>query len=439
MEIDSITLGSLMRKRRKEMGLTLSDLADESVSVPTISNIERGITHNLSSDKVAYIREKLGLTDDVLMQMQQKTEVEEQQFKRKLSIIRNLLEVKQFDEARRRISDLEKEERLAEFPQLAVDVQLQKGSVLWRQGHYDRAKNALQQVFRLHKETGVDTNANLEAEAYFNLSLTVFYGDQDYEKAIEYADLGLEAIRKEDSQLKGRLLYQKANCYYHFERDTEAYRYAMESRALCEQTHDIKIFLLTYNMEGLVLSNQRLYKQAIKVFEQALDRATLYYNEPRLVSVLYLNMGDSYYRKKEYDKALEYYDIAFDLIRHSPEHTLVVVYYSYGEVYYELEEYDKAIEYVNKASALAEKLRISSEYLPLLILKAKIAMGKNESEVERVCQEGIKLAKKSKLYNKMKEFHFVLANYFERAGNREAFRQEAENMYHIEALLQRRE
>lgn len=266
MEIDSITLGSLKRQRRKEMGLTLSDLADESISVPTISNIERGITHNLNSDKVAYIREKLGLTDDVLMQMQQKTEVEAQKFKRKLSIVRNLIEMKQYDEARKMVSALEKDDKLSEFPNFTADVQLQKGSVLWRQGHYERAKNALQQVLRLHQEAGVDAEANFVAEAYFHLSLTVFYGDQDYGKAIEYADSGLNAIRTEDRQLKGRLLYQKANGLFHLERYTEAYRHAIGAKEECEQTHDPKILILIHNLDALILKRQKLYAQAIDVF-----------------------------------------------------------------------------------------------------------------------------------------------------------------------------
>ncbi|WP_147675152.1 helix-turn-helix domain-containing protein [Numidum massiliense] len=50
MELDPITLGSLIRKRRKDMGFTLNDLANDNVSVPTISNIERGITGNLASE-----------------------------------------------------------------------------------------------------------------------------------------------------------------------------------------------------------------------------------------------------------------------------------------------------------------------------------------------------------------------------------------------------
>ncbi|WP_054948794.1 hypothetical protein [Numidum massiliense] len=64
-------------------------------------------------------------------------------------------------------------------------------------------------------------------------------------------------------------------------------------------------------------------------------------------------------------------------------------------------------------------------------------MEQNSPEVLSLCEEGLQLAEKSKLFNKMKDFHFVLANYYERAGNKEAFHKEAEHMYQVEALIRR--
>lgn len=41
--IHPIQIGELLRKRRKELGLRLEDLADDFISPSTISNIERGL------------------------------------------------------------------------------------------------------------------------------------------------------------------------------------------------------------------------------------------------------------------------------------------------------------------------------------------------------------------------------------------------------------
>ncbi|WP_054950413.1 helix-turn-helix domain-containing protein [Numidum massiliense] len=441
MTLDPISLGSLIRQRRKALGLTLNDLANENISVPTISNIERGITGNVVSDKVAYIREKLGLTDEMVEQMMQKTEVEQERFARQLSFIRHLTELELYDEARKEVSALEKDERLNDFPLYATTAQLLKGIVLRKQGQWERAKKALNQVLRLLQEEDLDDATNLAAEAYFNLSIAVVLGDQDYEQGIAYTDKALEAFCEdgEGIELKGRILYQKGAYYLHLERYGEAFRYVMEARDVCESSHDIKNLLLTYNLEANVLKRQHLYDRAITVFQQAIDLASKWHPEVRMGSVLYLNLGDAHYHKKMYDQALRYYDISYNLCRKTTDQdTLAILYFSYAEIYYETKQFAKATEYVNKAAELAQKFNLTPDYLRFLLLKAKICSDQNSNEVKAICEEGLRLAEQSKLYNKKRDFHFVLASYYEQTGNREVFRQEAENMYFAEAQIRRR-
>lgn len=441
MTLDPILLGSLIRQRRKELGLTLNDLANENISVPMISNIERGITGNVISDKVAYIREKLGLTDEMVEKMLQKTEVEQECFARQISFIRHLGELELYDEARKEVSALERDERLNEFPLFAATAQLLKGIVLRKQGQWDRAKKALHQVLRLLQEDDLDDATNLAAEAYFNLALIFVLGDQDYEQGIAYSDKALAEFCEdgEETHLKGQILYGKGAYYFYLEQYAEAFRYAMEAREACESSHDVKNLLLTYNLEALVLKRQHLYDQAFTVFQQAVDLARKCCAEPWIGSVLYLNLGDAHFHKKMYDQALRYYDISYNLCRKTnDEHQRATLYYSYGEVYYETKQYDKAEEYANKATKLAQKFNLTSEYLPLLLLRAQIASGKNSDEVKAICEKGMQLAERSKLLNKKKDFHFVLANYHNRIGDREAFLHETENMFNIESITRRR-
>ncbi|WP_054950412.1 tetratricopeptide repeat protein [Numidum massiliense] len=422
MTLDPISLGSLIRQRRKALGLTLNDLANENISVPTISNIERGITGNVVSDKVAYIREKLGLTDEMVEQMMQKTEVEQERFARQLSFIRHLTELELYDEARKEVSALEKDERLNDFPLYATTAQLLKGIVLRKQGQWERAKKALNQVLRLLQEEDLDDATNLAAEAYFNLSIAFVLGDQDYVQGIAYTDKALEAFRDdgEETELKGRILYNKANCHFHLEQYGEAFRYAMEARGACEKGYDIKHLLLTYNLEATALKRQYLYDQAIAVFQQAIDLTRKNYVDPWIGSVLYLNLGDAHYHKKMYDQALRYYDISYKLCnKANDQDILATLYFSYGEVYYETNQFAKATEYVNKAAELAQKFDLSSEYLQLLLLKARISLGKNADEVKAICDEGLRLAEQSNLHNKKKDFYCVLANYYEQNVNSE--------------------
>ncbi|AQS56964.1 hypothetical protein B0W44_15650 [Novibacillus thermophilus] len=118
------------------------------------------------------------------------------------------------------------------------------------------------------------------------------------------------------------------------------------------------------------------------------------------------------------------------------EHNLAVVYISYGEVYYQTKDYEKALEFTNKATDLVKNFHFTYEYLQLLLVKAHISLGIHSEHILNICQEAIQLAEKTKLYNKKKDFHMVLAKYYDRCGNKEHFLRETENLFRVERLLQ---
>ncbi|WP_054950195.1 tetratricopeptide repeat protein [Numidum massiliense] len=235
------------------------------------------------------------------------------------------------------------------------------------------------------------------------------------------------------------MLYNIASFYFHSEQYGQAYKYAIDARAKCEQMHDMRVFLFTYNLEARTLSEQHLYDKGVEVFKKAINLSRTRYPDPWLGSILYLNLGDTHYRDKAYEQALQCYDIAYRLCKETKdEQQRATLYYSYGEVYLAMGDVEKATDYADKAFEHKKKFRYNSEYLPLLLLKANIALEQNSSEVASICEEGNRLAETSKLFSKKKDFHFVLANYYKRTGNREAFHQETKHMYDIESLIRRR-
>lgn len=414
MEMDRIEFGALIRKRRKELGLTLNDLANSQVSVPTISNIERGVVYNVSEEKLTYIMERLGLTKEDIEEMARKTKQEEQRLAARISVARHLIQLKLYDEARRELSQLEKD-GLDDFPYYNISVQLQKGILYRKLQQWGRAKRALQSVIRMAQESNVKHKQNLVAEANYFLSICAFYGDQDYKKAIEYADQALDAFQedKENLYFKGQILHDKATYCYHLERYGTAYKYVLEAQKVSAQTYDIRLLILEYNLEGLILSEQQMYDNAIQTLEKAIALSRKYYPVPDTASLLYLNLAEMYCRSKAFDEAIRCLDIAHKLCQMTKDQNiLAIIYYLYGVVYYETQELDKAKTYATKATKLAEKFELTSEYLQLLELKAKIALECRSEDIKEVSQEGIQLADKTNLFDKKKEFHYILAKYY---------------------------
>lgn len=438
LELDRLELGTLIRKRRKELGLTLSDLANERISVPTLSNIERGTVYRVSEDNLAYIMDRLDLTEERLQDMQQQSKELERSLGVRLSRARHLIELKLYEEAREELNALEQEESLDDDPYHRISLQLQKGVLYRKLQQWERAKRALHQVIRLAQESDSKKTNDLTVEAYQFLSLCAFYGDQDYEKAIEYADAGLNIYEEnaENLYMKGRTLYNKANYYFHLGRYGEAYKYIKQAQEISEQTHDIRILIYAYNLEGLIYSKQKMYNNAIQKFEKAIALSRKYYFVPDTACFLYLNLSDTYYHKEAYDEALYHIQIAHRLCQITGDQNMhAIVYYTFAEIYYKLKDLSKADAYVEKATELAKKVELTSEYLGLLALKAHIALDRQSKDVLNICQEGIKRAEQTKLYDKKKEFHFLLAKYHEYHGNTDQFAQETENLFRVEKLI----
>lgn len=102
----------------------MNDLASDSISVPTISNIGRGITGNLASKKVAYIREKLVLTDEKVHQLLKNTKEENERFAQKIANVRYLVELNLLSEARQEISALQADDKLGDYRRYTTTIRL---------------------------------------------------------------------------------------------------------------------------------------------------------------------------------------------------------------------------------------------------------------------------------------------------------------------------
>lgn len=441
MALEQVELGNLIRKKRKSLGLTLSDLAGENISVPTISNIERGVVHNVSDDKIAYLLDKLGLDEKALAEMKQSDVEERNDIELELSIIHNLIETRIFDIARERILELERQERVSHHEDLVVKLQLAKAQLYRRQEQWERSARAFRRVIQMAGETELDPKWNIEAETYHCLAQCVMYSEEDYEKAIHYSSLALDALEKEGVKpyLEGRIYFDKAVYHYHLEAYAPAFECVQKAQELSLQTKDMRTAALAYNLEGAILKRQKIYKKATALYKKAIDICTTYFPDKALASTLHLNMGDNYLLAKEYDAALQCFNIAHDLVKSTKDKgVLSLVYCSFVEVYFELGDYDQADEYVDKILPLMkdrDATHIDLEYLRFLLIRARIALHKEDEEaLFKICNEGIEVAEKTNKYHRLKEFHFILANYYDKIGDREKFIQETGRMYFVEKM-----
>lgn len=438
MNVDQLELGAIIRKRRKELGLTLSDLATDNLSVPTISNIERGIS-NVNRQKLDYIMERLQLTGDLIENMSSAKVQEQKLLDRKVTIIRSLIELKLYDQARTALQELEQKDSIRERPEYEATVHLLKGTLYRKQESWKRADSALMKAIQRAQESEIDTRTNIVAEAYHVLSFCAFYSDQDYKKAAHYADEALNAFDEDGDRpfLKGRILCDKATYYFHMERYASAYKYVMNAQKICQRTHDLRGLVYTYNLEGMILGQQGLHDESIDAYIRAIRILCIKGPDLDLASIVYLNLGETHQLKDEYEEAHTCYHIALQAGKKTGNKMLLAATHTaLGKLYYERGDYDRAREYTTYATEFSQYSRPKSEYLQLLLLRAKIALKLSiKEEFISTCQEGIALAQQTNLPAREKEFTYILAQYYDNKGDKKKFSQYTEILFKLESIV----
>ncbi|WP_054951336.1 tetratricopeptide repeat protein [Numidum massiliense] len=438
MSIERIELGNIIRKKRKELGLTLNDLAGDNISVPTISNIERGITHNVSDEKITYLLDQLGLDEQTIAKMKQSGAVEKEHVELELVNIAHLVELKLFDLARERIMALEKQDIIDENAHFSAHLQLTKANLYLYRQHWDRTERILKKVVRLVKECAIDAKTNIEAEAYYLWGQIVFYRDQDTEQALRYSDWALDAFHLggDKPYLEGRINYNIGVYHYRAEAYAPALKYISKAKKISEQTNDMRTLAMTFYMEGNILKKQEMYQEAIPFFKKAINVSRTLYPNNDLACHLYINMGDNYYCAEQYEEAIRYYKIVRELCHVTKDQQMMAhVYRSYGEVYLATGDYDRAALCADKALDLMKKVPSPFDRFRLLLLCANTALCQKSEKTVDYCQEGIRLADELKQYRMKKEFHFLLAKYYSGVGNNEKHLRELQHLFYVETVL----
>ncbi|SEN33746.1 helix-turn-helix domain-containing protein [Lihuaxuella thermophila] len=107
--IDRVTIGHMIRKKRKELRLRLEDVADENVSPSTISNIERGV-QIVAKEKIAYVAQKLEVEIPEVSSMLRQIGKREQKILSKLKRLMSTTDFADPAKALKRIDDLKVDE-----------------------------------------------------------------------------------------------------------------------------------------------------------------------------------------------------------------------------------------------------------------------------------------------------------------------------------------
>ena len=208
------------------------------------------------------------------------------------------------------------------------------------------------------------------AQAYKSIGLGS-YMQGAYTEAIRNWELALELYEEfGDEQLAANMLSNLGSTYYTMGNNVEAIEYSIRALKVAEELGDSTRIGTLLNTIGLVYSEQpATYDRARDYYLRTMEIASaIGYEE--LVGVSYINLGELYTEREEYDSALFFFEKSLAMLTSNIDISASLTFI--GNIYAQKEDYTKAIQYYDDAIELAQRENAQREMVSSLLGMASV-------------------------------------------------------------------
>ncbi len=281
------------------------------------------------------------------------------------------------------------------------------GSKSWGQG---KAIDSLKNVIQSQKEDSLKVNSLIALSTEYldiNPEDVINYGVEardlaeriGYDKGLGYAYKAIargfmlqanypEATIQFQNSLKSfqsinfkpgiaNILSNLGVIYFNVGDDTKALELDLEALRVSEEINDtlrigtvlLNIGAIYNNKPATIYKGVEYFKRALPLF-QAID-----YKDG--ISVTYMNIGEIFHKKQEYDSAIQYFETSLEIDDASLAASFPLTHL--GEIYAQKKDFKKALYYQHKAIKIAEKLGAKFEMIQAIngLAKTQKLMGEN--------------------------------------------------------------
>jgi tetratricopeptide (TPR) repeat protein len=292
----------LIRKERDLRGWRLEDLADKTVSVSTISNIENQ-TAPVKENKIIHILEKLGISKRSLPKRIEAATKEIQKYQNSLKLIEAMLNGQSLEEAKKKIEQFS----LAEYHPLYPLVLYFEAYYHYYKREYESAEQILQQAMSVCKQYHLNPKPSFFPLCFSLLSSCSYYKN-DLSKALDLIEQGIDQMNENvpHNHVKHLLL---GNKIIYLEKQAENTQALQLAQSVWDSVQHIKSFAVKLNLykskANLLLKGNQL-KEAIYVAQKGFE---ISHNSPRnrFTFDFLIVLGLIYLRQNDYETASEYF------------------------------------------------------------------------------------------------------------------------------------
>lgn len=405
MEI--LALGEKIKRRRKELDMTLKDLAGDRITPGQISLVESGRS-NSSMDLLEYLAGALQTSVEYLMESEE-TQAE------KISVY-----YEQVAESYILSGDYITGEKYIENALYYVEkynLEYRKAKIIYLRAKICKAKEeyTLAQQFFLSSNVIFIKNNNYEeiVNTFLNLGKitleqNAFYSASSYLRQAEkvYLDNNIG-----DDFLLGEIYYYMAQAYFNIEDMTNAMNYSFLAKSKFEQVRNREEYAKTllllskeYNKQGDLANAIKYSQKTLEVYKEL--------DELHNISEIENNLGKLFYEFENIEESFKHYEISKNIRIRRNDSKVVNTLMNICENYIKLKDISKCEEILIEISSFLDEGDIEN-LIELNLLWYRIYILKELlKEAEYVLLDTYDLAKKNNLQKQAGQLSIMIGKFY---------------------------
>ncbi len=399
-------IGTEIRNKRKQMGLTQHDVAGQFMSIAKLSNIENG-KKRPDPETWEYLKEKLGLSDELI---HKKESIEETQFileqaetYYKTGIIHKAKE--KYEEAIRLTP------KLMLFDQTARAFK-ELGFIAMEEKDYKQAHSHLEKAYDYYRRIKDSENA-VECKVKIG---AIYFRQEKLTKSLQVFQQVLKEIPEDRQYLKGPIYYNMASVYYALKNMDRANLCCEKALKYLEETGSHTDYLIsTLILQAIFFKKVKMYLLAREKLERAKNLA-IRNNKPLFMAKCWHNLGNVEMEIKNYKSALQHFQLSLEVKEQINDIVGMIRTKAYmAELYLEMGDIELAKKTGDEALSMSRKYNSKSAEIVCLGALSKIHLALNdETRFLDVTFKAITLAdelsydiKKIELYENMSRYFYT--------------------------------
>lgn len=405
MEI--LTLGEKIKRRRKELEMTLKDLAGDRITPGQISLVESGRS-NPSMDLLEYLSNALQTSVEYLM------ESEETQAEKICIYYEQMAETYILN---KEYIDAEKYIESALYYTKKYNLEYREAKNLFLRAIICEGKNELfvaQQLYlsanvifikRNNYEKIIRTFLNL---GKITLKLKSYHSSTSYLKQAEkvYLDNNVG-----NDFILGEIYYQMAECYFKVDNIKKAIEYTSLAKEKFEQVQNreeyaksLMILSQEYSKKGDILNAVKYSKKTLDVYKEI--------EKEKNISLIENNIGKLFYEADNIEEAFKHYQIAKDIRIKNKDKDVIETLINICKAYLKIKEINKCEDILKEIEILIDDNDIEQVIEKNILYYRVYTIKENFNDAEYILLHTFNMAKSNGLYKKAAEISVLIGRHY---------------------------